>query len=1088
MIETGKKAAQSIAYTGRQMLDNGKQTFHTIQTNGQAIIDTGERKAKIVADTGREAIDTGKRTAKEIQDTAHKVDVKGKEVYETSQKYIEKGQKVVNAVKEKVPEMLETGQTILEDERKVKAITAGVTIGATIVASSTIAASTVAFQTKQKEELMDEIDKGNKNGSSETNGLTNVNDGTDISGNTKGLRSLRTSEVNDIQPSAGQKFASKNEKLVFDSRTSASSSVVSAKFSKGVPSVSNRDKTLSESVIVSRTLDTKKKNTKEKFILASNFEKTASATQEMAKSESISSVLPTKEVISPSFGVRNNEFAVSTTKPMPRQAIKNRNHTIPLQGKNKTMTAPKLVPGQIGLSRKASFLQSINNRTASTPPSFGVQSNPFVASLSNLMPKEATKNENHVSTKPKFVPGQIRSNGKASFLQPINNRTASTPPSFGVHSNPFVESLSKPMLKEATKNENHVSTKPKLIPGQIGLSRKASFLQPINNRTASTPPSFGVQRNPFVASSLNPMPKEATKNENHVSTKPKLIPGQIRSNSKTSFLKSINNRTASNPPSFGVQSNPFVASSLNPMPKEANKNENHVSTKPKLVPVQIRSNGKASFLQPINNRTASTPTSFGVQNNPYVASTSKPMPKEATKNENHVILLQDEDKTSITPKFVSSQIRSNGKASFLQPINNRTASIPPSFGVQNNPYVASTSRSMPKEGIKNISHILQGKKKTMIASKPFPGQIGSNDKAPSLQPMNNRTTSKEVVDVPTVKVPGTENLNYASLSNETNVDSYAPPMIASDDPPKPIVKIIEDIPGSKVNRTISLINDEKKFPLPYVNTFGIRDKKANISSNSTKTTASSSFGVASSFVAKGQDKKIFPMFPQEIHTNNNENTKSCSSEQENPAAAFVKEETKFSLLPQGALGLTSKKIDSINSSSNKTGTSSGPRPNFGVPTKTTKTFTNLLPVQNEKRSHFPPFSVPSTQIPSFGVPNSHLQTQEKPYVSNEIEEKTDETNCSDFTDSSGHDVPTVVKSSSSSYNTNPLPAESAEVNLEKRTDTSSTQVVNEDFKKSMSTLDEMVLSGNDEIYIKSPDELMAEVMRIAREQEESEAR
>jgi len=420
------------------------------------------------------------------------------------------------------------------------------------------------------------------------------------------------------------------------------------------------------------------------------------------------------------------------------------------------------------------------------------------------------------------------------------------------------------------------------------------------------------------------------------------------------------------------------------------------------------------------------------------------MPKEATKNGNH-------DKTSITPKLVPGQIRSNGKASFLQSINNRTGLTPPSFGVRSNPYVASTSKSVPKEVIENENHMLQDKNKTMIASKPFPGQMGSNGKVPSLQPMNNRTTSKEVVDVPTVKVPGTESLNYTSLSNETNVDSYAPPMIASDDPHTPIVKIIEAIPGSKVNRTISLINDEKKFPLPYVNTFGIRDKKVNISSNCTKTTASGSFGVASSFVAKGQDKKIFPFFPQEIHKNNNENTKSCSSEQDNPAEAFVKEEKKFSLPPQGALGFTSKKIDSINSSSNKTRTSSGPRPNFGVPTKTTKTFTNLLPVQNEKK-------------------------------------KTDETNCSDFTDSSGHDVPTVVKSSSSSYNTNPLPAESAEMNLEKRTATSSTQVVNEDFKKAMSTLDEMALSGNDEIYIKSPDELMAEVMRIAREQEESEAR
>ncbi|MGK3735817.1 MAG: hypothetical protein ACI90V_002658, partial [Bacillariaceae sp.] len=77
-------------------------------------------------------------------------------------------------------------------------------------------------------------------------------------------------------------------------------------------------------------------------------------------------------------------------------------------------------------------------------------------------------------------------------------------------------------------------------------------------------------------------------------------------------------------------------------------------------------------------------------------------------------------------------------------------------------------------------------------------------------------------------------------------------------------------------------------------------------------------------------------------------------------------------------------------------------------------------------------------------------------------------------------VETAVSSSSSfpSYNTGPLPAESdymsqssTEENLEKRN------------SPRIRPIEESALNGNEGMYGKSPDELMAEVMRIAREQE-----
>jgi len=48
--------------------------------------------------------------------------------------------------------------------------------------------------------------------------------------------------------------------------------------------------------------------------------------------------------------------------------------------------------------------------------------------------------------------------------------------------------------------------------------------------------------------------------------------------------------------------------------------------------------------------------------------------------------------------------------------------------------------------------------------------------------------------------------------------------------------------------------------------------------------------------------------------------------------------------------------------------------------------------------------------------------------------------------------------------------------------------MSDDSKPRITSIDESALNGNDGMYGKSPDELMAEVMRLAREQEERKAR
>ena len=119
MLEKGKKTTETIGNGGRDAIDTGKRTVQGIKTTGQKMINTGKRTYEAAVDTGLKVIDTGKRTAKAIEETGQMVGVKGKEAYETGQEYAR------------------IGKEILQDEEKVKGITTGTAVAGVAAAFAT---------------------------------------------------------------------------------------------------------------------------------------------------------------------------------------------------------------------------------------------------------------------------------------------------------------------------------------------------------------------------------------------------------------------------------------------------------------------------------------------------------------------------------------------------------------------------------------------------------------------------------------------------------------------------------------------------------------------------------------------------------------------------------------------------------------------------------------------------------------------------------------------------------------------------------------------------------------------------------------
>jgi hypothetical protein len=1011
MIDTGKKTAQSIADTGREVVDTGKRTFHTIQTKVP------------------EMIETGKRTAKAIEDTSQKAGVKGKEVYETGRKYagivnekipilVENGRKVVDAVNEKVPGIVETGQDILQDEQKVKTIAAGVTIGATVVT-----ASVAAYQAEQQEKKTDEIDKGNNDGpvreplDGEINGLTSTNDATGISDTSKGFPSLRTNDGNNTQPSADQRrAATENGKLPVEPRTNMPQvpsapkqssrldppdSVISAKSTKEVPSLTNHDKSISKPIVVSSRPD------KEKSILASKLNTTAPATQEMTKTKmtktkTTTSVAPVKKVSPPSFGVlgvRNNKSATPTSpKPMPKEAT-NGDRVIPLQDENKPSTAPKPFPSQIGSNGKVTS-QPINNSTVSKED----------VDVSKI---KVPKMDNKISA-PQIVPEKQNfpsTNAKNNPSKPIFNSTQAKSASEGVID--VTPSFGMPDLKNST----------------ISNATKAK----------SFASSFGVT--PFTAS------QDQGK---------KLFPS-IRQK-----MNGNNNSENTKSPSFPVQDR-----NNSPFPATGKSN-------PTMPLAQDEKKFPLPAANTASKKTDSTP-SFGIRNAKTNTSSNSTNTKAST--------------PSSTPFGVTSSSVSQGQ--------DRGKKLFPSFPQKIN----------DSNNIEDILSAVQDRKKS-----PFPATRTSNpiEKKKSPFPSTNSFPVKDRNKSP-FPATGTSNSTVPLAQDEKK----SPFPSTNSFPVKDRNKSPFPATGTS-NSTVPLAQDEKKSPFPPTNLFPVKDRNkspfpATGTSNPTVPLTQdekkkSPFPPTNSFPVQDRNKSPFP-----------------ATGTSNPTVPLTQDEKKKSPFPSHM--------------------SSGPAPNFGVSPKNTETSTNPFPVQDRKKSPFPATGTSNPTVPlaqdikkknsfppqgarpNFGVSPKKTEISTKNYfpgasnskpnfgipstqkanfvVSKNTENKTanKKDHRSYFTDtsSSGYDmsptssssyntgpllaesvVETAVSSSSSfpSYNTGPLPAESdymsqpsTEENLEKRN------------SPRIRPIEESALNGNEGMYGKSPDELMAEVMRIAREQE-----
>ena len=953
MIDTGKKTAQSIADTGREVVDTGKRTFHTIQTEVPGMIDTG------------------KRTAEAIGDTAQKAGVKGKEVYETGRKY-------AGIVNEKIPILVETGQAILQDEQKVKTIAAGVTIGATVVT-----ASVATYQAEQLlEKKTDEIDKGSSDGP------------------------VR-------EPP---------------------NSVVSAKSTREGPSLTNHDKSTSNPNVVPSTPD------KEKSILASKLNTTASATQEMTKTETTTSVAPVKKVSSPSFGmlgVQSNKFATLTTpKPMPKEATNG-------DGENETSSAPKPFPSQIGSNGKVTF-QPINNSTVSKED----------VDVSKI---NVPKIDNRISA-PQIVPEKQNfpsTDAKNSPSKPIFNSTQVKPASEGVID--VTPSFGIPNLKNNT----------------ISNTTKAK----------SSTSLFGVT--PSTASQGQDQGK-------------KLFP-------------SIRQKMDGNNNSENMKSRPFPVQDRKDSPFPATGKAN-----PTVALAQDEKKFSLPTANTTSKKTDSTP-SFGMRYAKTNTSSNSTNTKAST--------------PSSTPFGVTSSSASQGLdqgkklfPSFPQKINSNNDSEDtksPSFPVQDrkkSPFPA-TGTSDPIEKDKSP---FQSTNSFPVKEKnsPFPATGTPNSTVPLDQDENKSPFP------PTNPATGTSNPIEKEKSPFPSTNSF---------PVKDRNNSSFPATGTSKNSTVPLAQDENKSPFPPTNSFPVQDR------NKSPFPAT---GTSNPTVPHTQDEKKKSPFPSPsgpapnfgVLPKKTETSTNSFPVQDMNKSPFSATGTSNSTVPLAQNGKQKSPFPSH--------MSSGQRPNLGVSPKKTETSTNPFPVQDEKKSPFPstgtsnptvplaqdikkrnPFP-PQGARPNFGVssrnnetstknsfpgasnskPNFGMPSTPKPnfVVSKNTENKTaKKDHRSYFTDTStsGYDVSPNL---SSSYNTSPLPVESVVETAVSASSASSFPTYNtgplpaeSDHMSQSSTednqekrnsprirpLEESALNRNEGMYGKSPDELMAEVMRIAREQE-----
>ncbi|OEU12957.1 hypothetical protein FRACYDRAFT_243227 [Fragilariopsis cylindrus CCMP1102] len=695
-------------------------------------------------------------------------------------------------------------------------------------------------------------------------------------------------------------------------------------------------------------------------------------------------------------------------------------------------------------------------------PSFGmlgVQSNKFATlTTPKPMPKEATNGdgENETSSAPKPFPSQIGSNGKVTF-QPINNSTVSK-------EDVDVSKINVPKI-------NNIISAPQIVPEKQNFpstDAKNNPSKPIFNSTQVKPASEGV---------IDVTPSFGIPN-----LKDNTISNTTKAKSSTSLF-GVTPSTASHGQDQGKKLFPSIRQKM-----DGNNNSENIKSRP--FPVQDRKDspfpatGKANptvalaqdekkFPLPTANTTSkktdSTP-SFGMRYAKTNTSSNSTNTKAST--------------PSSTPFGVTSSSASQGLdqgkklfPSFPQKINGNNDSEDtksPSFPVQDrkkSPFPA-TGTSDPIEKDKSPFQSTNSFPVKEKNNSPFPATgtpnstvpLDQDEKKSPFPPTNPATGTSNPIEKEKFPFPSTNSFPVKDRNNSSFPAT-----------------------GTSKNSTVPLAQDEKKSPFPPTNSFPVQDR------NKSPFPAT---GTSNPTVPHTQDEKKkspfpspsgpapnFGVFPKKTETSTN---------------SFPVQDTNKS--PFSATGTSNSTVPLAQNGKQKlpfpSHMSSGQRPNLGVSPKKTETSTSPFPTSTKNSfpgasNSKPNFGMPSTPKPNFVVSkNTENKTAKKDHRSYFTDTSTSGYDVSPNLSSSYNTSPlpvesvveTAVSASSASsfptYNTGPLPAESdymsqssTEENQEKRN------------SPRIRPLEESSLNRNEGMYGKSPDELMAEVMRIAREQE-----
>jgi hypothetical protein len=1069
LFEKGKKTTQSIADAGQEVVDAGKHSVQSVKTKGQELVDTGKRTYQTAVDTGREVIDTGKRTAEAIEEAAQKVGAKGKEVYETGQKYagivnekipiiLESGEKVAATVNEKVPEIVEAGKEILGDEQKVKTIVAGSTVAGIAVALATTSLGKFGDDSQiDSAEAKNQFSSFSMNSGNETLGSVPTSENAESRMPTNWQNTQQTS-----RPSISLPFRAQ------DTSTAKSGTTSDPKFPSD--SVVNPSK---------------------------------STTQEAIEPEMLSSVPSAKKAVSSSsFGVKTNKVidTTSTIKP-DRNEEKDTKNSFP---KSFSSQVPKKTNGfgmasvpksessfgraktRNGSSPKTFTSSSTNGTSSPTKSDVGKQS----ASPFGSIPKQAAPRKQGGFG----VPSSKSSDSGKQVASPfglISKADPSKKVAFGVPSSKSSDS--------SKRVASPFGSIPKADP-----SKKVAFGVPPPKSS-----SFGKQGASPFASSLKQAPFDK-KGYGVQSSKQTVSMKEVESNSSKSFkskaedsstvdtLQDDKKNSAENENSFVSQgnskfSNPPKAISNAGAGKSASpfgESKAKFLTPPTGNTPSPFGESKAKFLTP---PTGNTPSPFGENKAKFSTSSTEKKPSPFGENKAKSPTSQktipyvgagSKSKFPIPPKSIpnaetgkSASPFANNKIPPKVPLTSKlnTGTDTTSTKVPSNSASDKSSKGKDRSYFTDISRNGESKPKFPTSPKTIPSTGAGKSASPFGESKTKAGKSASPFGESKTKFPtSSKTISSAGAGNSASPFGESKAKF----PTSPKI-----IPSAEGGKSASPFGESKaKFP------------------TSPKTIPSTGAGKGKSPTPFGEGKSNFPTLPKTI---SNAGTGKSASPFGESKAKFSTSKTNFSAgTEKSASPFANNKIpqkvpSTTDMTSTKVPSNSASDKSLKGKDRSYFTDTSRNGYEDRKSSSSGSSALGDTSnfddLDSKRFPREQNCTKETPppsdmrasqaestYLTDENKKRFFPQSVSAQDSDLAYRVGTLTEQRSSTYLTEENQAAVSPKNA-------SSPPKSDDSKPRITSIDESALNGNDGMYGKSPDELMAEVMRIAREQEERKA-